>query len=160
MGLDMFLHQRVSGFSISNSDYKIVDKNNKCVDDIVIKNKDGEIMLDIPLNSQDFYISKEVIYLRKANHIHKWFVDNVQNGVDDCNSYGVSYDKLMELKNICDNVIKSKDDKLSKNTLPTQNGFFFGPTEYGEYYYESTLELYNALNNIKNFGYFYYESSW
>jgi hypothetical protein len=27
------------------------------------------------------YVEVELGYWRKANHIHKWFVDNVQNGV-------------------------------------------------------------------------------
>ena len=30
------------------------------------------------------YIDEEVGYWRKANAIHKWFVDNVQDGNDDC----------------------------------------------------------------------------
>lgn len=29
-------------------------------------------------------IWKEIGYWRKANHIHKWFVDCVQDGEDDC----------------------------------------------------------------------------
>ena len=29
-------------------------------------------------------------YWRKANQIHKWFVDNVQGGIDDCRPYPVS----------------------------------------------------------------------
>ena len=30
-----------------------------------------------------------VAYWRKANAIHKWFVDHVQDGVDDCGEYYV-----------------------------------------------------------------------
>lgn len=29
------------------------------------------------------YITVEVMYWRKSNQIHNWFVKNVQNGVDD-----------------------------------------------------------------------------
>ncbi len=32
-------------------------------------------------------ITAEVMYWRKSNAIHKWFVDNVQGGVDDCGNY-------------------------------------------------------------------------
>lgn len=35
-------------------------------------------------------IMTEIAYWRKANHIHKWFVDNVQYGVDDCGTYEVT----------------------------------------------------------------------
>ena len=33
---------------------------------------------------------------RKANAIHKWFVDHVQDGEDDCGRYPVSVDKLKD----------------------------------------------------------------
>jgi hypothetical protein len=42
-------------------------------------------------------VIEEVMYWRKANQIHKWFVDNVQDGVDDCKEYWVSEEKLQEL---------------------------------------------------------------
>lgn len=46
-------------------------------------------------------VDEEVMYWRKANHIHGWFVDNVQNGQDDCNSYYVDWDRLRELRDAC-----------------------------------------------------------
>ena len=39
---------------------------------------------------------EEVGYWRKANQIHKWFVDNVQDGVDDCGEYKVTKEQLIE----------------------------------------------------------------
>ena len=44
-------------------------------------------------------------YWRKANHIHKWFVDNVQDGEDDCREYDVSIEQLHELRNICFDIL-------------------------------------------------------
>ena len=38
---------------------------------------------------------------RKANAIHKWFVDHVQDGEDDCGRYPVSVDKLKDLRAAC-----------------------------------------------------------
>ena len=57
----------------------------------------------------DMYLSRrlkdntehEVMYWRKANAIHKWFVDNVQGGEDDCREYPVSNDQLIELRDTC-----------------------------------------------------------
>jgi hypothetical protein len=43
------------------------------------------------------YIIEEIGYWRKVNAIHKWFVDNVQHGEDDCKEYYVSKDQIMEL---------------------------------------------------------------
>ena len=47
-----------------------------------------------------------VLYWRKANAIHKWFVDNVQNGDDDCGDYEVYWEQLMELKGICKRIVE------------------------------------------------------
>jgi len=52
-------------------------------------------------------VEEEVMYWRKANHIHGWFVDNVQDGEDDCKEYYVSDDKLRELLSVCNKVIKA-----------------------------------------------------
>ncbi|MBV9669754.1 MAG: hypothetical protein JOZ43_02260 [Acidobacteriales bacterium] len=44
---------------------------------------------------------------RKANHIHAWFVDNVQYGKDDCGLYEVGWDQLRDLLSLCRKVIKA-----------------------------------------------------
>lgn len=43
----------------------------------------------------------EIAYWRKAHAIHGWFVRNVQNGNDDCESYEVKKEKIEELLEIC-----------------------------------------------------------
>ena len=60
--------------------------------------------------SDDSYgisVSYTVAYWRKANAIHKWFVDNVQNGVDNCQRSWVSIDQLNELLSVCHEVVKA-----------------------------------------------------
>lgn len=47
---------------------------------------------------------------RKANHIHGWFVDAVQDGIDNCRDYYVPWDTLERLHAVCEEVIK--DSKL------------------------------------------------
>ena len=106
-------------------------------------------------------VSMKVGYWRKANAIHQWFVDNCQNGEDDCRDAYVSREKLEELLGIVQEVLadRSKVDEL----LPTQSGFFFGSTEYDEYYFQD-LELTqrileNALSMSDEWD-FGYQSSW
>lgn len=53
------------------------------------------------------HIEEEVMYWRKANHIHGWFVDNVQQGQDDCKQHYVDWDQLSQLLEICEKVIKA-----------------------------------------------------
>jgi hypothetical protein len=71
-------------------------------------------------------------YWRKANAIHQWFVDNVQDGQDDCGEYEVSREQLKSLMTICEQILADK--KLARELLPTQSGFFFGSTEYDDWY--------------------------
>jgi len=43
------------------------------------------------------YIEEEVMYWRKANQIHNWFVPNVQDGEDDCKEYYVTIESILDL---------------------------------------------------------------
>jgi hypothetical protein len=104
-------------------------------------------------------IEEFVGYWRKANQIHKWFVDNVQEGVDNCSEYYVSKEQLKQLLNVCKKV--KEDNTLAEELLPTSSGFFFGNTEYNEWYFkdiEYTIQLLEPL--LKEDGDYYYTSSW
>lgn len=81
------------------------------------------------------HITEDIAYWRKANAIHKWFVDNVQDGQDDNRSYDVSIEQLKELLELCKKVIEEPD--RAPELLPTQDGFLFGSTEYDQRYFQS-----------------------
>ena len=106
----------------------------------------------------------EVMYWRKANHIHQWFVEHVQDGVDNCGTYYVSKKKLVELVNLCKKVLAER--QLASTALPTQGGFFFGSTAYDESYFQDCQETIKKLSPVvkqfdrfKNWT-FEYHSSW
>lgn len=61
------------------------------------------------------YVIFQIGYWRKANAIHNWFVENVQNGDDNCDDYYVDTDKLKELKEICEKIISVA--KLEKGKI-------------------------------------------
>jgi hypothetical protein len=109
-------------------------------------------------------VSCEAMYWRKANAIHDWFVKNVQGGVDNCGEYFVPREKLQELLELCKEVMANKGRAVE--LLPTASGFFFGSTDFDDYYFEdvqSTItRLEELLSNSEiadNFE-FYYQSSW
>lgn len=55
-----------------------------------------------------YEIHEEIGYWRKANEIHNWFVEHVQDGIDDCDYHDeVTPDVLRELITICDEIINS-----------------------------------------------------
>lgn len=88
----------------------------------------------------------EVGYWRKANAIHNWFVKNVQNDVDDCDFHVVSEENLIKLREVIMKVFDNK--KNASKLLPTTSGFFFGGTEYDEYYYQTLEETILILNEV------------
>ena len=93
--------------------------------------------------------SQDVGYWRKENHIHKWFVDNCQGGIDKCQEVEVSKEKLEELLVTCLDIVNNKDNQtLVESQLPTQAGFFFGGTEYDEYYFEGIQDTIEILQNV------------
>lgn len=106
-------------------------------------------------------------YWRKANAIHNWFVQNVQNGEDNCGTYYVTKEKLLELRTDVQaalDQIEAGDPTAASNILPPISGFFFGDTEVDEWYkhsLENTLVIIDKCLGPKFKGYgFYYQSSW
>lgn len=137
---------------------------------------------------------EEVMYWRKANAIHKWFVDNCQKGEDNCQPHLVRKNKMRELYEVCKAItehaelihdkvqnglelkdgewqpimedgFRIKDTSLAETLLPTTSGFFFGSTNYDQWYYEDVKQTYEKLGEIIEADEFdeynfYYESSW
>ena len=91
-------------------------------------------------------ITANVGYWRKANQIHNWFVKNVQNGVDECKPHNVSYDQLIDLRDTCQKVLD--DNTLAETLLPTDAGFFFGSTDYDEWYFQDVEHTAEVINNV------------
>ena len=124
------------------------------------------------LKTDEFYDGLvEVAYWRKFNALHKWFVDNLQGGVDDCSYYEVKKQHLNDLFELLTKVnslnpkytgIPVNEEELEQ-LLPTQPGFFFGGISYDERYF---YDVDNAITQVKNlldigeFENLYYNSSW
>jgi hypothetical protein len=145
MGLDMFLSA----------------KRYMWYNETELANKVGA-PLDLPEGIQAEEVSVKAAYWRKANAIHKWFVDNVQDGKDDCESYRVERDQLLELIDICKQI--QADSSLAEELLPTRSGFFFGSTEIDEYYMHdinsTVIQLERALTLDEMQWTFEYYASW
>jgi hypothetical protein len=159
MGLDMYLEVRkyVSGYS-----HRPVTEANVYEDLLSLA---GISKSDLPESATpSATITIGLMYWRKANAIHQWFVDNVQNGNDDCKPYWVSREQLEELRTICGQIIAEVDK--AQELLPTQDGFFFGDTEYDEWYHSAITNTHKELTEVldsalfKDDWDFYYSASW
>lgn len=85
---------------------------------------------------------EEILYWRKANMIRSWFVNHTALLSDDDGVYiPISRETLELLKQDLEDTLN--DYKLAIVLFPTSSGFFFGDTDYDEYYWkklEYTLE--------------------
>jgi hypothetical protein len=153
MGLDMYLSKRSY---VKNWGHTPKEEQHE-----VVVLKGGQPRSDID-PERISYIVEEVMYWRKANQIHAWFVDNVQRGVDECQETHVPRAKLEELATICRRVLLNPS--LADELLPTRGGFFFGSTDYNDAYeqdLQDTLEmLERELADEPGRARYYYQSSW
>lgn len=181
MGLDMYLSKgkRIPKKSVSEMikiDDLISNEENKEIEELY-----KDYLQDCGECIHWKSLLKEVVYWRKANAIHKWFVDNVQGGVDDCKYYEVTKEHLEELRTKCTEVLLVADIKYGKvscgysfkkvgnefvkeehledgyiienaeevaKILPTSDGFFFGSTEYNQWYYEDIKRTIAEINKV------------
>lgn len=150
MGLDMYLHKRTY---VKNWDHQTPEEKHQ----ITIK-KGGKVRNDIQ-SKRISEIVEEVGYWRKFNALDNWFVKNCQGGVDECQESYVSTEKLKELLESLKAVVADKNN--ATKVLPTTSGFFFGGTEYDEYYFKEVKDTIKLLEKlIKEDGDFYYRASW
>ena len=169
MGLDMYLSANYYLWAHKDDEQALAEQISKII---------GEDLPPVPENhfrkTRIEGLNLEVMYWRKANAIHHWFVENVQQGDDDCGRYYVPFEKLEELLKLCEQVLtvyededmpKHKKAQELNTLLPTQAGFFFGSTEFDEWY---IADIKNTINGLKMFldspvaqrCDYYYHSSW
>lgn len=186
MGLDMYLYasEYIGGWKHSSGEDK---KKFKAIAKTTGLKPTGE--------SPSFTVRATVGYWRKANAIHNWFVQNVQNGKDDCQESHVTREQLGELRELCKQVLDSVETVegelpngtsyypdgrvvehkvpgavvaqpgLAAAILPSKAGFFFGNTEYNEYYLDDLRDTVTIVDRVLSDKSlegcdFYYKSSW
>lgn len=105
----------------------------------------------------DIYFKKVKIesttYFRKVN-----FLLNHFGYTENCTNISVTKEQIEDLLNKCSNILIKLDNTnfengeqvaelvaLCKDTLPTQDGFFFGSTDYNGFYFDDIKEVHKAM---------------
>lgn len=162
MGLDMYMWKRKYG---DIYDWKKDYENGKSKKiKITIENEfpDGEIkkqeyVVDKP--EIDAEILLPVAYWRKANEIHRWILKNtVGLDEDKCQKIYISGKKLKTLVETCKEILA--DHSKAETLLPTQEGFFFGGTEYDEWYFGDLENTIRQLKDVDESAEYIYQASW
>lgn len=119
------------------------------LESVIDKNGFAGISVDVPMG-----------YWRKSNMIHHWFVNNLADGLDECQPIVVNRKNLEDLKDLCITVIANPES--AEELLPTGSGFFFGSTDYDEYYFGDLNDTIGIINRCleSKFDYFEYQASW
>lgn len=122
----------------------------------------GSPHFDLEKEGDLYRVRACIYYWRKANAIHRWFVEKAQDGVDECQMTEVHPELLLDLMERIEEVALNHD--RAAELLPTQGGFFFGPTEYSEWYFEdietTSKELRPQIATVPTPVKFFYTSSW
>jgi len=165
MGLDMYLHakkyvEKVNWQALQNNDELSYDSP-EAVFPLWNNIVETAGMKDVAVDINGVHVEVTCAYWRKANQIHAWFVNNVQQGNDDCGEYYVSHEKLKSLLDLVNKALAERNPNL----LPPQDGFFFGSTDIDEWYWKdlkntkAKLDKVFALPEMSKLS-FYYTSSW
>ena len=165
MGLDMYLHakkyvEKVNWQALQDNDELSYDSP-EVVFPLWNNIVETAGMKDVAVDIYGVHVEVTCAYWRKANQIHKWFVDNVQGGEDNCGEYYVSHEKLKDLLDLVNRALVERNPNL----LPPQEGFFFGGTDIDEWYWQdlkntkAKLDRVFALPEMSKLS-FYYTSSW
>ena len=85
---------------------------------------------------------KRLGYFRKVNFLVGFFESK---GFDVEHQTPFCFDREVakELLDLCNQVLK--DHNKAEELLPTMSGFFFGSTDYNEYYFEDVEEVKNWI---------------
>lgn len=89
----------------------------------VFKGEDGE-----------FKLRGGLYYWRKTNAVHNFFVQEAQGGVDECQYAPLEEGVLDEL--LTRIALVQADPDKAPQLLPPVAGFFFGSTDFDEWYFE------------------------
>lgn len=89
-------------------------------------------------------LGEEILYYRKVNFLIPFFEDSILYEEAGFILSSVHKDEIKNLIDFCEMVLKNREK--APEILPTEEGFFFGSTEYDDYYFKCVQ---NVLNDFK-----------
>jgi hypothetical protein len=92
---------------------------------------------------EDVYAISDA-YFRKVNFIYEYFRDDMEN-----ESCIVDKTRIGNLIDICKKVLEHKgDEDYAKENLPTTSGFFFGSTDYDQWYWNDVKNCIKQMSKL------------
>lgn len=105
--------------------------------------------------------NESIGYLRKANVVYAFAENETAYGIDGKEVTFMTYEELLMLEDACKYVLQEGKDlaaegrfeelkELGSTHLPTKDGFFFGSTEYNEWYIQNVEWVLEEIRKIKS----------
>lgn len=126
----------------------------------------SDYIYDINFKSVQTEISYQIGYFRKFNALHSYIVKTFADGIDNCQDIILYKEDVEQIKKVLDDVLNAHQQvEKAKELLPTQSGFFFGGTDYDEFYFEDVKDAADLMQNLlDNFDFenyqLVYQASW
>ena len=92
-------------------------------------------------NFEKMYYAESDVYFRKVNFVYRYFEPYLE---EEC--CFVTKAQMEDLVECCDKVLA--DNSLAEDLLPTRSGFFFGSTDYDEWYIEDVKDCKKQFSKI------------
>lgn len=90
-----------------------------------------------------YYYKPHDLYFRKVNAVYRYFQDRLEDEAVE-----ITRDDAVDIINKATTVLAERDESVSADILPTQGGFFFGSTDYDEYYYDCAREIVDEFSKL------------
>lgn len=162
---------------LANDLYRKTDKN-KDYFKVFEDNNETYTYTRYDFIGEETSLQKEIAYWRKVNSIHNWFYTNcAEEGQHDYDNIIIEKEKIEQLLRICKRLVRDVvlvdgktiacqkfengkmvneymdckvvgNPELCKDLLPNIQGFFFGSTEYDEYYVEDIKDTIEKLEKV------------
>ena len=147
MGLDMYFYARKTTYK-SFSKWDNPERANEAnyPEDLKIF---SDYIYDRNFKSVQTETSYQIGYFRKFNALHSYIVEKFANGIDNCQDIYLYKEDVEQIKKVLDDVLNAHQQvEKAKELLPTQSGFFFGGTDYDEFYFEDVKDAADLMQNL------------
>lgn len=94
--------------------------------------------------SWEYFMMPDAAYFRKVNCLFRYFEDKL---IDQCYCV-VCKDDISDIVSRAKTVLKDRNKETSMRLLPTRDGFFFGSTDYDEWYYNQIEVVERKLSKV------------
>ena len=164
MGLDMYFYARKTTYkSFSKWDNQESTKEVNYPEDLKTF---SDYIYDRNFKSVQTETSYQIGYFRKFNALHSYIVKTFADGIDNCQDIILYKEDVEQIKKVLDDVLNAHQQvEKAKEILPTQSGFFFGGTDYDEFYFEDVKDAADLMQSfLDNFDFenyqLVYQASW